>query len=43
MDQEIRRQVQNEIGYLRKVFANDFDFDGMDPIAKMMLVAVVHE
>ena len=43
MDQEIRRQVQNEIGYFRKVFANDFDFDGMDPIAKMMLVAVVHE
>ena len=43
MDEEIRKQVHKEIAYLRKVFVDDFDFDGMDPIAKMMLVAVMHE
>lgn len=43
MDDEIVKQIREEINYLRSISFDDIDFDYMDPIAKMMLVAVLHE
>lgn len=43
MDDEIIRQTREAIDYLRSVSFDDIDIDYMDPIAKMMLVAVLHE
>ena len=43
MDDEIRRRVREAVRYLQEVAVEDIDFDNMDPIVKMMLVAVLHE
>lgn len=43
MDHEIARQAHEAIDYLRSISFDDIDFDYMDPIAKMMLVSVLHE
>ena len=43
MDDEILKQTREAIDYLRSISLDDIDFDYMDPIAKMMLVAVLHE
>lgn len=44
MDDEIVKKTREAIEHLRSVsYFNDIDFDNMDPIAKMMLVSVIHE
>lgn len=43
MDDEIRRRVHETVKYLQTVAVEGIDFDNMDPIVKMMLVAVLHE
>lgn len=43
MDEEIKRRTRETIKYLQSISVEDIDFDNMDPIAKMMLVAVLHE
>ena len=43
MDNEIEKRTREAIEYLRSISVEDMDFDDMDPIAKMMLVAVLHE
>lgn len=43
MDDEILKQVRDAVNHLRSISFEDIDFDYMDPIAKMMLVAVLHE
>ena len=43
MDEDIKRRTHETVRYLQSVSVEDIDFDNMDPIAKMMLVAVLHE
>ena len=43
MDEEIKKNVREVVDHLRSLSVDDMDFDDMDPIAKMMLVAVLHE
>lgn len=43
MDNEIKKRAQEAVEYLRSVSIEDMNFDDMDPIAKMMLIAVLHE
>ena len=43
MDDEIKRRAHEAIRYLQMVAIEDINFDNMDPIAKMMLIAVLHE
>lgn len=43
MDDEILQQTRDTVDYLRSISFDDIDFDCMDPIAKMMLVAALHE
>ena len=43
MDIDIERRVNEAIDQLRKISMEDIDFDQMDPIAKMMLVALINE
>lgn len=43
MDIELQHEVNEALEYLRKVSASDCDFDAMDPVAKMMFVALLHE
>lgn len=43
MDNEIKKRAQETVDYLRSVSVEDMNFDDMDPIAKMMLIAVMHE
>ena len=43
MDDEIKRMARETVNYLRSVSVDDMDFDNMDPIAKMMLIAVLYE
>lgn len=43
MDIELQRRISDTIGYLRELAIEDIDFNQMDPIAKMMLVALLNE
>lgn len=43
MDIDIQRKIAESIEYLKKISANSSDFQLMDPIARMMLVALLHE
>lgn len=43
MDLALQKELQETIERLRKVSTEDIDYDRMDPIAKMMLVALIHE
>ncbi len=43
MDIEVEKKIQETIEYLKTVSKNELDLQHMDPIAKMMLVAVLHE
>ena len=43
MDLELQNKVNDTIEQLKQLSIDDFDFQQMDPIAKMMLVALVYE
>ena len=43
MDIDIERRVNEAIEQLRKMSIDEIDFDQMDPVAKMMLIALVNE
>lgn len=43
MDTEIEKKVRESVAFLRAHSVEDFDYDQMDPIARMMLVALQHE
>lgn len=43
MDDEIRKSTRDAVNRLKSVSIEHIDFDDMDPIAKMMLMAVIHE
>lgn len=43
MDTELEKKVKQTIDYLRTVAIEDINLDQMDPIAHMMLVALLHE
>lgn len=43
MDEEIKKSTREAVDYLRSISVEDMDFDNMDPVAKMMLVALLHE
>ena len=43
MDKEIAKRVQEAIEQLRSSMDGDIDLEKMDPVAKMMLVALLHE
>ena len=43
MDDEIRKSTREVVNHLRSISIEHIDFDNMDPIAKMMLMAVIHE
>lgn len=43
MDNEIEKRVKESIELLQQVAVENIDFDQMDPIVKMMLVALLHE
>lgn len=43
MDNEIERKVRETIELLRQYSVDDVNYDEMDPVAKMMLVALIHE
>lgn len=43
MDNEIRGKVYEAIELLRRVSPTDIDFDNLDPVARMLLVALVNE
>lgn len=43
MDNEIRQQINEALELLKKVSFGDIDFDNLDPVAKMLLVAVINE
>ena len=43
MDIDIERRVNETIEQLRKLSIDGIDFSQMDPIAKMMLIALVNE
>ena len=43
MDLELQNKVNDTIEQLKKLSVNNFDFQQMDPIAKMMFVALVYE
>ena len=43
MDIDIERRVNETIEQLRKLSIDGIDFNQMDPIAKMMLIALINE
>ena len=43
MDLELQNKVNDTIEQLKKLSIDGIDFKQMDPIAKMMFVALVHE
>lgn len=43
MDVELQNEVNEALEYLRKVSVEGCNFDEMDPVAKMMFVALLHE
>ena len=43
MDIDIERRVNEAIEQLQKISIDEIDFDQMDPVAKMMLIALVNE
>jgi hypothetical protein len=43
MDIDIEKKVAQAIKYLNSVAVNDVDFNHMDPLARMMLVALINE
>lgn len=43
MDIELEKRINETIDYLKKISNNDLDFNLLDPIAKMMLVTLLHE
>lgn len=43
MDIDVEKRVNEAISQLRELSIHDIDFDQMDPIAKMMLIALVNE
>lgn len=43
MDDEIRKSTREAVNRLKSVSIENIDFDNMDPVAKMMLMAVIHE
>lgn len=43
MDEEIKKRTREAIEHLKKEAVKDLDFENMDPVAKMMLMAVLHE
>ena len=43
MDIDFQKRINETISSLRKLSTQDIDYDQMDPVAKMMLVALIHE
>lgn len=43
MDIDIEKRVNDAIGQLRNLSIEDIDFGQMDPVAKMMLIALINE
>lgn len=43
MDNDIKKRVYDAVESLKKVSLEDIDFDNLDPVAKMLLVALVNE
>ena len=43
MDLDIEKRVKESIDYLRQFTTESIDYDQMDPVAKMMLTALLHE
>ena len=43
MDIDVEKRVNEAISQLRKMSTQDIDFNQMDPVAKMMLIALVSE
>lgn len=43
MDLDIEKKVNDSIAQLRKLSIEDIEFEMMDPIAKMMLIALINE
>ncbi len=43
MDNEIKKQVYEAVERLRRVLPGEIDFDNLDPVARMMLVALINE
>ena len=43
MDIDVERRVNEAISQLRELSIQDIDFNQMDPVAKMMLIALINE
>lgn len=43
MDTQLQMEIDKVVDFLRKVSIDNIDLDQMDPIIKMMLVALIHE
>ena len=43
MDLDLEKDINETVEYLKRVSNDKLDFRLMDPIAKMMLVALLHE
>lgn len=43
MDNEIKKRVYEAMEFLKKVSLEDIDFENLDPVARMLLVALVNE
>jgi len=43
MDSEIKKRVYEAVEFLKKVSLEDIDFENLDPVARMLLVALVNE
>lgn len=43
MDAELEKNINDVVEYLKEVSSDNLDFRTMDPIAKMMLVSLLHE
>lgn len=43
MDVDLEKRVKESIDYLRQYAIESIDYDQMDPVAKMMLTALLHE
>lgn len=43
MDNEIKKRVYEAVELLRKVSPGEIDFDNLDPVARMLLVALINE
>ena len=43
MDIDVEKRVNEAIEQLRKISIDDIDFNQLDPIARMMLIALINE